>query len=126
MSQDSQRYTVRSLIMTAIIAIVGSVLMLEVTGKIDHSDNKDNMPIGEFKAIQVSPGETFRMSPKASELHAVCENGYLAIAADTDPSYRGVLVDYKNRGVRCSRPSPTGPAALPQPESQEEQDLSDE
>lgn len=118
MSQDQQGYTARSLIITAVIAIAGSVLVLEMTGKIDHSDNKDNMPIGEFKAIQVNPGDTFRMSSKASELHAVCENGYLAIAADVDPSYRGVLVDYKNRGVRCSRPSPTGPAALPQPENQ--------
>ena len=63
--------------------------------------------MGEFTAIHVKPGETFRMSRKPSELHAVCENGYLAIAADVDPSFRGILVDYKNRGVRCIRPSPT-------------------
>lgn len=126
MSQDSKRHSTRSLIFTAVIAIVGSVIMLEITGKIDHSDNKDNMPIGEFKAIQVSPGETFRMSSKASELHAVCENGYLAIAADIDSSYRGVLVDYKNRGIRCSRPSPTAPSALPQPENPQQRDQSND
>lgn len=126
MSQDSKLYTTRSLILTAIIAIAGSVLVLELTGKIDHSDNKENLPIGEFTAIQVSPGESFRMSPKASELHARCENGYLAVAADVDPSYLGVLVDYKNRGVRCSRPSPPGPQALPAPEKPEEQDQNDD
>ncbi|MBD3641856.1 MAG: kinase [Marinobacter sp.] len=110
MSQSEARYTVRSLIVTAVVSIVGTILALEASGRIDHSDNKDHVPVGEFEAIHVTPDEPFRMSPKASELHAVCENGYLAIAADVDPSFRGILVDYKNRGVRCVRPSPTGPA----------------
>lgn len=110
MSQNEARYTVRSLIVTALVAIVGTVLALEVSGRIDHSDNKDHLPVGDFQAIHVTPDEPFRMSPKASELHAACENGYLAVAADVDPSFRGILVDYKNRGVRCVRPSPTAPA----------------
>jgi hypothetical protein len=126
MSQKSKLYTTRSLILTAIVAIIGSVLMLEIMGKIDHSDNKENLPIGEFTAIQVTPGESFNMSAKASELHARCENGYLAIATDIDSSYLGVLVDYRNRGVRCSRPSPTGPSALPEPENPGQRDQSDD
>ncbi|MBK1885330.1 kinase [Marinobacter sp. DY40_1A1] len=105
MSQNEANYSIRSLFVTALIAIVGTVLVLELTGKITHSDNKDHVPLGEFQAIHVKPGETFRMSPKSSELHAVCENGYMAIAADTDPAFRGILVDYKKRGVRCSRPA---------------------
>lgn len=119
MSQNEARYTARSLIVTALVAIIGTVLMLEMIGKISHTENKDNVPVGDFKAIHITEGETFRMSPKASELHAVCENGYLAIAADVDPSFRGILVDYKNRGVRCRRPSPTGPEVPRQPETQE-------
>ena len=107
MSQSEARYTVRSLIVTAIAAVIATVLVLESSGKIDHSDNKDHVPVGDFQAINITPDEPFRMSPKASELHAVCENGFLAIAADVDPSFRGILVDYKNRGVRCSRPAPT-------------------
>ncbi|MDY6815096.1 MAG: kinase [Pseudomonadota bacterium] len=110
MSQSEARYTVRSLIVTAVVSIVGTILALEMSGRIEHSDNKDHVPVGQFEAIHVTPDEPFRMSPKASELHAVCENGYLAIAADVDPSFRGILVDYKNRGVRCRRPSPTAPA----------------
>ncbi len=119
MSQSEARYTVRSLIVTAVVSIVGTILALEASGRIDHSDNKDHVPVGEFEAIHVTPDEPFRMSPKASELHAVCENGYLAIAADVDPSFRGILVDYKNRGVRCARPSPTGPAVPEQGASDE-------
>ncbi|AXS82628.1 MULTISPECIES: kinase [Marinobacter] len=119
MSQNEARYTVRSLIVTALAAIIGTVLVLEMTDKISHTKNKDHVPVGDFKAIHITGEETFRMSPKASELHAVCENGYLAIAADVDPSFRGILVDYKNRGVRCRRPSPTGPAVPRQPETQD-------
>ena len=108
MSQTEAKFTIRSLIMTAIGTILVTVLTLEMSGKIDHADNKDHVPVGEFQAIHIKPGEDFRMSPKSSELHAVCEQGFLAIAADVDPSFRGILVDYKNRGVRCSR----GPAPV--------------
>jgi hypothetical protein len=105
-SQQDARYTARSLIVTAIVTVLVTIGALEFSGRIDHSNNKDHVPVGEFEAIHLKPGEPFRMSPKSSELHAVCEQGFLAIAADVDPSFRGILVDYKNRGVRCSR----GPA----------------
>lgn len=108
MSQSEARFTIRSLIATTIGSIIATVIVLEAAGKIDHSDNKDHVPVGEFEAVHLTPGEDFRMSPKSSELHAVCEQGYLAIAADVDPDFRGILVDYKNRGVRCSR----GPAPV--------------
>ncbi|MBQ0746948.1 kinase [Marinobacter sp.] len=123
MSQNEARYTIRSLFVTALATIIGTVLVLEVSGRINHSDNKDHVPVGDFQAVHIKPGETFRMSPKASELHAVCENGYLAVAADVDPSFRGILVDYKNRGVRCYRPSPTAPAAMPQPDAPGQPDM---
>lgn len=103
MSEKEARFTVRSLIATAIGTAIATVVVLEVSGRIDHSNNKDNVPVGEFQAIHVTPGDEFRMSPKSSELHAVCEQGYLAIAADVDPDFRGIVVDYKNRGVRCKR-----------------------
>ena len=115
-SDDERRYTARSLILTAFVVIVGTVLVLQATGRIDHSDNKDHVPVGDFQAIYVEPDEPFRMSNRSSELHAVCEDGYLAIAADVDPSFRGIVVDYKNRGVRCFRPNPMDPQpAVPAP-----------
>jgi len=118
MSVNEKRYSAGSLILTGIVAIVATVAVLEASGRIEHSKNKGHMPIGEFEAVHLKPGEEFRMSRKPSELHAACVDGYLAIAADVDPSFRGILVDYKNRGVRCVRPSPTDvdPAA-PAPET---------
>ncbi|KEF31543.1 MAG: kinase [Gammaproteobacteria bacterium] len=110
MSQNDARFTIRSLIITAVAAVIGTILVLEANGRIDHSDNKDFVPVGDFQAVHINPDEPFRMSPKSSELHAVCEGGYLAIAADADPSFLGILVDYKNRGVRCHRPTPESKA----------------
>jgi hypothetical protein len=107
MSQKEARYTARNLIITALAAIIGTVLALEVGGRIDHSTNKDHVPVGEFQAIHITGDQPFRMSPKASGLHAICKHGYLAIAADADSSFMGILVDYKNRGVRCTGLTPT-------------------
>ena len=41
MSQNEARYTVRSLIVTAVVAAIGTVLVLEMSGRINHSENKD-------------------------------------------------------------------------------------
>ncbi len=101
MSQAEAKYSVRALLVTGFIAVVGTVLVLESTGRINHSDDKSAAPVGDFQAVHLSPDDSFRMSRKFSELHAVCEQGYLAIASDIDPAFRGVIVDYKNRGVRC-------------------------
>ena len=90
MSQNEARFTVRSLIVTAAVTAIATVMVLETSGKIDHSDNKDHVPVGDFQAVHVTPDEPFRMSPKASELHAACVDGFLAIAADVDPSFRGI------------------------------------
>ena len=44
MSQNEARYTVRSLIVTAVVAAIGTVLVLEMSGRINHSENKDGEP----------------------------------------------------------------------------------
>ncbi|MEX0606136.1 MAG: kinase [Marinobacter sp.] len=109
MSQPEARFTIRSLFVTAAVTIAVTVIALQVSGRINHAGDQSDGPIGEFTAIHVAPGEDFRMSPKPSELHAACEQGYLAIASDADTEFRGILVDYKNRGVRC-RPANQVPA----------------
>lgn len=113
MSQPEARFTVRSLFVTAVVTIAATVIALQVSGRINHPGDQTDGPIGEFTAVHVTPGEAFKMSPKPSELHAVCDQGYLAIAADVDPQFRGLLVDYRNRGVRCHAanavPAPPAP-----------------
>lgn len=111
MSQPEPRYSIQTLIVVVVATIIITVLALEFSGRINHSSNKDNITVGEFKAVNVKPGESFRMSPKSGQLFAVCENGFIAVAADSDPQFLGLLVDYKNRGVRCPTQVPTTPPA---------------
>ncbi|WP_211276988.1 kinase [Tamilnaduibacter salinus] len=101
-SDTERRYSVRALLVTAFVAVVATVATLEVTGHIKHTRDKAKVPVGEFRAIYVGPREDYRMSPKSSELHAECYNGYLGVGSDTDATLKGVLVDYKNRGIRCA------------------------
>lgn len=101
MSDTERRYSVRALLVTFFLTVVVTVLVLESTGRIVHTEDKAKVPVGEFRAIYIGPREDYRMSPKPSELHADCHQGYLAIGSDTDSTLTGVLVDYKNRGIRC-------------------------
>ncbi|MDX1635374.1 MAG: kinase [Marinobacter sp.] len=119
MSQPEARYTVRALLLTAVLTIIVTVVALQLSGRIDHSGGQLGEPVGEFTAVHLTPNEEFRMSAKNSELHAVCRNGYLGVASNVDPDFFGVLVDYRNRGVRCGpainaterrSPAPTAPA----------------
>lgn len=114
MAQDERRYSVRTLIIVAFVAILGTVLTLETAGLINHTRDKDKVQVGEFRAVYVGPREDYRMSPKPSELHAECYDGYLAVGSDTDITLKGVLVDYKNRGIRCTV-APRPPQVAPEP-----------
>lgn len=97
-----RRYSARALLITAVASIIATVAVLEATGRIEHTRDKARVPVGEFQAIYVGPREDYRMSPKSSELHAECYNGYLGVGSDTDATLKGVLVDYKDRGIRCA------------------------
>jgi hypothetical protein len=102
---DHQEDTVSKL--TLIIAVIASVfatlLFLEWNGLIKHNENKDDFPVAEYKAIFIEKQENkqYRLSHKPSNQTAICNGGYLFITADLDDGMQGLLVDYKNRGVRC-------------------------
>ncbi|WP_207389179.1 kinase [Marinobacter halodurans] len=128
MPQDERRYSIRALFIVAFVAILGTVLALETVGLIAHTRDKDKVQVGDFRAIYVGPREDYRMSPKPSELHAECYDGYLAVGSDTDVTLKGVLVDYRNRGIRCTvapRPPQVAPEA-PNPDTSPETGGSDE
>lgn len=120
MSQTEARFSIRTLLLTVVVTIVVTVMALELNGRILHNDNKEDVEVGVFTAVHLTPGEDgVRMSSKSSELHAVCEQGYLAIASDADAAFRAILLDYKNRGVRCGQihtyVAPDNAALQPQP-----------
>lgn len=99
-----------TLILTVVATIAATVAVLEYYGVLKHSLDKSALPVGDFKAIYLADGESFRLSPSKPEVHAECHRGYLVIASNTDKKMRGLLVDFKNRGVACTAASTAEPA----------------
>lgn len=92
---------------TLVLAIFASVFItfftLEWNGLIQHNQKKDDYPVAEYKAVFIEKQENkqYRLSHKPSNQTAICNGGYLFITSDLDNGMQGLLVDYKNRGVRC-------------------------
>ncbi len=89
------------LIMSTISAVIITVAALEFTGKIKHNEAKNELPVSSYKAILIKKGEEHLISRKPSNQTAQCIDGYLFIESDDDKFMQGLIVDYKNRGVRC-------------------------
>lgn len=90
-----------TLIISVIGAVIATVTALEFTGKIKHNEAKDELPVSTYQAILIKKGEEHLISRKPSNQTAQCIDGYLFIESDDDVLMQGLIVDYKNRGVRC-------------------------
>jgi len=93
---------------TLIIAIFASVLftifVMEWQGMIKHTDNKEDYALSSYEVVYIDRQENdqYRLSRKPSQQSATCHEGFLFIASDVNPDMQGLLVDYKNRGVKCA------------------------
>lgn len=102
MSQENDdRISKTTLIISIAITIVIMLFSLEKAGMIRHNEDKSAMPIADYKVIFIEEGQESRMSYKPSNQTASCIDGYLFITSDTDNGMQGIVVDYKNRGVKC-------------------------
>jgi len=101
--QTNDKIKTSTLVMAIIATIITTVVVMELNGMIKHSDNKEDYPVGEYKAIYIEKqkNKQYRLSHKASDQSAICNNGYLFITSDVNDGMQGLLVDYKNRGVKC-------------------------
>tara|TARA_R110002072_G_scaffold1130_10_gene9480 strand:- start:51080 stop:51433 length:354 start_codon:yes stop_codon:yes gene_type:complete len=93
----------RTLVIAIFAAVFVTFFTLEWNGLIQHNQNKDDYPVAEYKAvfIEKQQNKQYRLSHKSSNQTAICNGGYLFITSDVNDGMQGLLVDYKNRGVRC-------------------------
>ena len=90
-----------ALIVAVIAAVIGTVALLEVAGKVKHNEVKGDYSVSTYQAILINKGDEHLISRKPSEQTAQCMDGYLFIQSDSDLTMLGLIVDYKNRGIRC-------------------------
>ncbi len=100
-SHSDDRVSRNTLIIAIILSIAATIAFLEFGGKITHNDAKSDYPISSYQAILISKGEERLISRKQSNQTASCINGYLFITSDANEAMQGLIVDYKNRGIRC-------------------------
>ncbi len=90
-------------IASAVIAVIITFVFLESQGRIKHNDDKADFPVSQYQAILIDQEseDPYRLSRKPSNQTAQCVDGYLLIGADDNKNLLGLVVDYKNRGVKC-------------------------
>ncbi len=82
--------------------LVAAVITLEYYGYIKHSTPEQAAVVEEFKLLSLSTESDVKVSPKNSGKIAFCADGYLLVRPDNDKKdVAGVLVDGKNRAIRC-------------------------
>lgn len=84
-----------------VAGVIVSVLALEYYGFIQHSDKADAAVIDQFQLLTLAPDYETRVSPKESGKEGFCVNGYLLLRPTNGNATAGILVDGKNRGIRC-------------------------
>jgi hypothetical protein len=100
-SSNNDKVSKNTLIIAIVAAVIATVALLEFTGKVKHNEAKGDYSISTYQAILIKKGEEHLISRKPSEQTAQCVDGYLFIQSDSDLTMLGLIVDYKNRGVRC-------------------------
>jgi hypothetical protein len=100
---DQNHVSYPVLILACVASVVASVIFLDRSGKLLHSEDKEVFALSSYQVILMDgqAKATYRLSPKPSGQTATCHSGYLFIAADENPAMQGLLADYKNRGVKC-------------------------
>lgn len=93
-----------SVVLIIFATIIITVIALDISGAIKHSENKTDAPIAGYKVIFIEnmDDKSYRLSHKPSDQTAVCNDSYLFVTSDNDQAMQGLLVDYKNRGIRCN------------------------
>ena len=102
-NNSDDKVSKRTLVIAIFVSVLVTFFTLEWNGLIQHNEKKDDYPVAEYKAVFIEKQENkqYRLSHKPSNQTAVCNGGYLFITSDIDEDMQGLLVDYKNRGVRC-------------------------
>ena len=93
-----------TLVLAIFITAAFTVGALEWQGMLKHTNNKKDYAVSEYKAvfIEKQSDKQYRLSHKPSNQTAICNGGYLFVTSDVNEGMQGLLVDYKNRGVKCN------------------------
>ena len=100
------------LIWTAVVSILGTVMVLWYYGYVNFSKPQDALLLNEFTMLKTVPGEDYKVSLQPADQVVQCVDDVLVMFDLEQRGLTGVLVDSRKRAVRCiSAETPKAPDA---------------
>lgn len=102
MSSTSKPDPVKWVSLGFLAGLIAAVLTLEYYGYIIHSQAEDSAVVEEFKLLDLSTEVDLKVSHKTAGKIAFCADGFLLLRPDNEKeNVAGILVDDKNRSIKC-------------------------
>ncbi len=98
----SQERNLIPLILTAVVSIAGTVACLGYYGYLHFAKPEDALRLEQFTFLKTVPGQEYRASVIPADPVAQCIDGLLVLFDTTQKGLSGVLVDERQRVVRCT------------------------
>ncbi|OQX38467.1 MAG: hypothetical protein B0D91_04020 [Oceanospirillales bacterium LUC14_002_19_P2] len=89
------------LLAVAIVTLIATVFVLDYYGYLRHSNESDAIYMAEFSLIANVPGQDQYVSHIPAKKRARCIDHYLVLESTEKAGATGLLVDKKQRPVRC-------------------------
>lgn len=89
-------------ILTAIGTVIATVAALSYYGYVQFAKPEDALLLQEFTMVKTIPGQEYKASAKPADQVAHCIDDVLVLFDTQQKGLTGVLVDSKDRAVRCN------------------------
>jgi hypothetical protein len=93
------------LILTAMGAVLFTVVVLHLYGYLNFARDQDSRLVAEFGLVTVGSEEAGRLRSRAADQVAECVDGVLILHDSRHNGLSGLLVDQRQRVVRCNAQS---------------------
>ncbi|GGC84937.1 hypothetical protein [Halopseudomonas salina] len=102
---DSKEMNKIPMILTAFATVFATVMVLYFYGYLNFSREEQGMVVAEFSLIKVGSAEAGQMRSRAADQVAECVDGILILHDSRHNGLSGLLIDDRQRVVRCSAQS---------------------
>ncbi|WP_339842975.1 hypothetical protein [uncultured Halopseudomonas sp.] len=99
---DSKEMSKLPMILTAFVTVFATVMVLYFYGYLNFSREEQGMVVAEFSLIKVGSAEAGQMRSRAADQVAECVDGVLILHDSRHNGLSGLLVDDRQRVVRCN------------------------
>ena len=102
---DSKEISKIPMILTAFATVFATVMVLYFYGYLNFSREEKGMVVAEFSLVKVGSEEAGQLRSRAADQVAECVDGILTLHDSRHNALSGLLVDGRQRVVRCNAQS---------------------